>query len=167
MHLAAEEMHRHREEVGDALLAQVLEDREVDRAGRIGEPPAHLDVLGKDDSNRAFQEFLGLQDVVGDFVDLDRVAVRLPDEAAAEHVGVQRADERRGAVQREAAGDQAVAELEQHVLRQPGGRRALDQPVDHRLNVQSFVSHRLDSTAPGTSGRRASTPLTLDLETAA
>ena len=34
----------------------------------------------------------------------------------------------------------------------------MHEPVDHRLDIQSLVSHRLDSIAPGMSGRRASTP---------
>ncbi len=48
--------------------------------------------------------------------------VRLPDEAAAEHVGVQRAHEHADPVERQPGGHGAPAGIAQHVLRQP--RRA-------------------------------------------
>jgi hypothetical protein len=64
VHLAVDEAQRHRDEVGRAVLAQILEDREVHRAGGIGQPPPYLDVLGHHRADRALQEGLGFEQVV-------------------------------------------------------------------------------------------------------
>ena len=99
-------------------------------------------------ADRALQEGLGFEQVVRGFGHLDRALVRLPDERPAEHVGVQGAHEYADAGERQAGRHRAPAGIEQHVARQARGPGAVDQPVDHRLDIQFLVSHRLDSIAP-------------------
>ena len=159
------------EEVGGALLAQILEDREIHRAGGIGEAAAHLDVLGEDDADRALQEGLGFEQLVAAFGHLDRVAVGLPDEAAAEHVGVQRPDEHGRAVEREppatpgggrapAARPAAAAPAarRRRASRSPAGGSVLGQPqarfdrAGHERQAREHAAHLFRWTDYGVAG---------------
>ncbi len=149
VNLAADELHRQREEVRPALVAQLFQDREIERAAVANAPP-HLDVLREDDLQRTPQVLVGVLDADRRADDLDGVARLVPDEAASGDV--------RDAVQRHALIDQTVAEVMQHVLRPARGLGAAIQPLDDGLDVQSLRSHRLDSIAPRFSGSRASTP---------
>ena len=62
------------------------------------------------------------------------------------------------AVDRDAALAQRAAQIAERFLRRAARRPGTEQPVEQRPDVYSFVSHRLDSMAPGMSGRRSSTP---------
>ena len=101
---------------------------------------------------------LAADEIVRGLVDFHLGPFFAPEEAAAEHVGMQRANEYGDPRQRYSRPQHAAAELGQDFLRRAGSRRALVQPVNDRLDVQFLRSHRLDSRAPGTRGSRLSTP---------
>ena len=171
VHLAVQERERQSEEIGDAFLAKVFQHREIDRAMPFAEAAPHLAVLGEDGADRTLQVLVRLQKVISGFVHLHLVGGLMPDEAASEDIGVERAHEHRRAVERQRmraqsprqliAGEEKKLQLEQHILRQPRGRRTGDQPVDDRPDVQCLRSQKLDSCAPAASGSRESTPFSL------
>ncbi len=129
--LAVRERERLDQVVGDALGAQLLDDAEVVRTVGIGEPAADRAAAAEDQRDRAREIALLLEQAVRPLADLD-LPVRPPQETPAHDVGMERAHEDRDPMQRQAAGQQARAQLGQHVLGPLHGRRAIDQPVERR-----------------------------------
>ena len=134
VHLAVGERQRLDQIVGDAFGAQLLDDLVVVRAVR-GLDPA-TDRLGglEDDPDRTLPIGIALEHVVGGLADLDALAAA-PEEAPPHDVGMERGDEHGDPVQRQTTGEEPVAQPGEHVLRLARRGRALDQPVDHRLNA--------------------------------
>ena len=67
-----------------------------------------------------------------DRADLD-LGARLPDEIAAENIGMQGSNEDADAPQRQARRDQPLADFRHHLRRAGRGPRAVDQPVGEFL----------------------------------
>ena len=157
--LPGERGERRREVVRHPLGAQVRQHGEVHRATGIGEAAAdRFPALGNR-VDRAAEVLGAVHPVVLGDVHLDVIRLfRAPEERAAGHVGMEGSNEDSHASKRNARGDQALVQAGDECL---GGRstaRAVVEPLEDRPQVYRFVNHRLDSTAPGTSGRRSSTP---------
>ena len=135
MDIAVDKAHRQRQEVGGAFLAQLLEDREVQRPLATFDAAPDFDVLGIDHADRALEVLLGVLDADRRRSDLHRVAGLGPDEAAAGDIGMQRAHEHRDPVERHPLLQQPAAELLQHVLRPLRRRGAGVEPLDDRGDV--------------------------------
>ncbi|MEY9350359.1 hypothetical protein ABIG05_004798 [Bradyrhizobium japonicum] len=130
---AVEIVHRHREVVGHAFGAHVVEERKP-LAVRIVHPSPHLEPLLEHDPERAPGEFGRVQDLEIDGADLDLLALA-PDEVAAEDFRMQRANEDAEPRQRQAGRDQMLADLGDHLGRGPGRPRTVDQPVGDALDL--------------------------------
>ena len=132
VNVAVGEAQRRDHVVGDALGAQVVQDRIIKRAIGIGEPAAKRLAGFGDMRHRAVAKDVAIQQIetaVGD----DRPGIRPPDETAADDLRMQGAHEHDDAPQRQAAGRQALADFAQDLLRQRRRPRAVHQPVDHRF----------------------------------
>ncbi len=105
---AVEIVHRHREVVGHAFGAHVVEERKP-LAVRIVHPSPDLQPLLEHDPERAPGEFGRVQDLEIDGADLDLLTFP-PDEVAAEDFRMQRADEDAEPRQRQAGRDQMLAD---------------------------------------------------------
>ena len=119
------------------------------------EPAADFRALRPHRIDRALPMLLRAEPAVVGRIDLDLRPVLAPEEAAAGDVGVERAHEHRDPGERDAVRHQPPADLVEHVLRLAHARSAGVEPVDDRRDVQIRVSHRLDSMAPGRSGKLA------------
>ena len=153
MHFAVGEGERESDEVGGALLAQILEHREIEAARPDG--AAHFSMALENQAHWALQVKRAVAEGVRRFHDLDRFAITDPDEGPPKHVGMERAHEHRHAVELELSLEKPPAKVQEHIGGRLGRRRAAVEPVDDRLDVQRLESHRLDSIAPGSRGRRA------------
>ena len=131
MDRAIEKRHRHRDVVGHAFGAHVVEERKP-LAVEVVHAAPHLDPLLEHDAKRALGEFGRVQDLEIDGADFDLLALP-PDEVAAEDFRMQRADEDAEPRQRQAGIDQALADSGDHVGRGPRRPRAVDQPVEDTL----------------------------------
>ena len=131
---AVDEGQRQRDIVGDALGAQILDDRKALACG-IVDASANLQPLLEHDDQRAGVKIRRLQDIEIDRAELD-LGARLPDEIAAVDLGMQRADEDADTPQRQACRDHPFAALGHKSAR--AGRRppAVDQPVGQLLQFR-------------------------------
>ena len=141
MHLAVGEVERVDQIVGDAARRQLAQNDEIPGTIGIGEPAPDRPAGPDDRGQRALLVGVGGQEVVGGIGDLD-AGLGLPEEAPAHDVRVQGAHEHRDPVERQAGRDQAPAELGQEILRLADPVRAIDQPVDHRLDGARAISAR-------------------------
>ena len=134
VNLAVGEAQRRDHVIGNALGAQVVQDRIIKRTIGIGEPAAKRLAGFGNMRHRAVAKDVAIQQIetaVGD----DRPGIRPPDETAADDLRMQGAHEHDGPPQRQAAGRQALTDFAQDLLRQRRRPRAVHQPVDHRLRA--------------------------------
>ena len=133
MHLAAGEMQRRHDIIGDAFIAQVVQDRVVHHAVRIGESPpkglagithVHHRTVAK---RPALEQF---ETAVGDH----RAGVRMPNEPASDDLRMQRAHKHCDAPQWQSGCGQPLAEFSQHFLGQRRVARTMDEPLNDRLD---------------------------------
>ncbi|MGY4330665.1 hypothetical protein ACVWWG_005082 [Bradyrhizobium sp. LB7.2] len=114
---AVEIRHRHRDIVGHAFGAHVIEERKALAVGVVHAAP-DLDPLFEHDTKRAPGEFGRVQDIEIDGPDLDLLTFP-PDEIAAEDFRMQRANEDAEPPQRQAGFDQMFADVGDHLRRGP------------------------------------------------
>src|SRR5580704_12425 len=134
MNLAVGEAQRRDHVVGDALGAQVVQDRIVHLTIGIGEPAAKGFAGRGNMRHRTVAKNVALQEIETAVRD-HRPGIRPPDETAADDLRMQGAHEHDDPPKRQAASRQALAELAQDFLRQRRRPRAVHQPVDYRLRA--------------------------------
>ena len=133
MHGAIGEDQRKCDVIGRALRTQILQHQRVAR-GVLRQPMA--DHRGGRDRGvqRARLEFLAVGKGEVGLAGLDTASAP-PDEAAAEHVRMQRADKHAHPPKRNSGGHEPLADLGQHLLALKGRASAIDQPVDDVLQT--------------------------------
>lgn len=133
---AVEIGHRHRDVIGHAFRAHVVEKRKPLAVG-IADAAPDLDALLEHDPERARGKFGRVQNLEIDGADFDFLAL-LPDEVAAEDFRMQRADEDAEPPQRQAGFDQMFADVRDHLGRGPRRPCAVDQPAGDAMKLGAF-----------------------------
>jgi len=121
--------------IGHAFGTELLENREIHRAIRIGEPPAECSAGRVDASDRVFPELRRIEEPEPPFRNFD-VGARPPYEAAPDDLRMQDVYKHGDPPQRNAASDEPLAQLGQYVLRQRRRSRAVYQPISNRSYVR-------------------------------
>ncbi len=134
MSYPVQEQKRQRDIIGDALAAQVRQDREALalRTVRVG---SDLDTFLDHDGERTVPELGRMLEIEIDSTDLD-LGSQPPDEAAAEYFGMQGADEDADTPQRQACLHQTLAAFGHHPARRGCGARTVNQPVGNVLQLE-------------------------------
>jgi hypothetical protein len=142
MHVAAGEVQRRHEIIGNPFGAQLVQDAVIHDAIRIGEAAAERFAGFGHMHHRAFEKGPALKQLEAAVGDLG-AGLRMPDEPAADDLRMQRADEHHDPPQRQSGRDQALTQLGQHFVRQRRIARAVDEPLDDRMERNWTRRHRL------------------------
>ena len=132
---AVGEEQRQRHIIGHAFGTELLENREIHHAIRIGKPAAECSAGRVDVSDRVLPELWRIEEPEPPFRNFD-VGAWPPYESAPDDLRTQRVYKHGYPPQRNAASDEPIAQLGQYILRQRRRSGAVDQPICNRSDVR-------------------------------